>query len=90
VPRALPRCCRAHCQCSTPGLSEIAAKALKEREALARVRDLVTPDTREDGEDGEDDEDDEEGLVLFSTPPRPAGESQSGTTMTLAHRPSPE
>ena len=27
--------------------------ALKEREALARIRDAVTPDTRKDDEDGE-------------------------------------
>jgi hypothetical protein len=63
MPRAPPLCCQCH------GKTEIAAKALKEREALARMTDEVIPDTREDDEDGE------EGLMLFSTPPRLAGES---------------
>jgi hypothetical protein len=29
-------------------------------------------------------------VILFETPPRLAGESQSGSTIILAHRPSPE
>jgi hypothetical protein len=89
VPQPQFRKKKTHGLADARGLSgtEIAAKALKEREALARTRDIVTPDTREDDED---DQDGEDGLVLFSTPPRPAGESQGGTSMTLAHRPSPE
>jgi hypothetical protein len=61
--------------------AEITALELKARETLARKRNIVTPDTPEEEDDG---------LILFSTPPRPVGESQGGTTITLAHRPSPE
>ena len=39
---------------------------LKNCEALARKRDIAIPDPPEDNE---------EGLTLFGTPPRPAGES---------------
>jgi hypothetical protein len=41
---------------------------------------MVTPGTSED---------EDEALVLFSTPPRPAGESQGGTTIIVALRDSP-
>jgi hypothetical protein len=49
--------------------------------ALARKRDIVTP---------EDSEEEDDGLLLFNTSPRPIGESQGGTSITLAHRLSPE
>jgi hypothetical protein len=61
--------------------AEILALELKKREGLARARTIVTPGASED---------DDEGLVLFTTPPRPVGESQGGTTISLALRPSPE
>jgi hypothetical protein len=54
---------------------------LKNREALARKRDVAPP---------EDSEEEDDGLLLFSTPPRPIGESQGGTSITLAHQPSLE
>jgi hypothetical protein len=68
VPQPQFRKKKTHGLANTRGLSgaEITAKALKEREALARMRNIFTPDPHED---------DEEGLILFSTPPRPAGES---------------
>jgi len=74
---------KAHGLADARGLTgpEIAALELKEREALAQDRRVVTPDASED---------DNTGLMLFSTPPRPAGESQGGTTISLALRPSPE
>jgi hypothetical protein len=83
VPQPQFRKKKTHGLADTRGLSgaEITAKALKEREALARMRNIFTPDPHED---------DEEGLILFSTPPRPARESQGRTTMTLAHRLSPD
>ena len=55
--------------------TEIAALELKAREVLARKTNSVTPDTPEE-EDGD--------LMLFGTPPRPAEESQGGTTIILA------
>jgi hypothetical protein len=61
--------------------AELAAVELKKREALARAKRVATPDANED---------EDTGLVLFTTPPRPAGESQGGTTISLALRPSPE
>jgi hypothetical protein len=61
--------------------AEIAALELKNREALARKRDIATP---------EDSEEEDDSLLLFGTPPRPVGESQGDTSITLAHRPSPE
>jgi hypothetical protein len=80
---------KAHGLANARGLSgaEIAALQLKEREELARKRAAVTssaPDTPGTPVEEEDE------LTLFSTPPRPAGESQGDTTMTLAHRPSPK
>ena len=63
------------------GLSgaEIAGLDLKAREALARKeRTAGTPDTED------------EGVLVPESPPGLAGESQGGTTITLAHRPSPE
>jgi hypothetical protein len=60
---------------------------LKKREALARDRDgdrarrVATPDAHGDGDTDQ---------ILFTTPPRPAGESQGGTTISLALRPSPQ
>jgi hypothetical protein len=67
--------------------AEIAAAELKKSEALVRDKDrdrdrrAVTPVAQGD---------EDTGLVLFTTPPRLAGESQGGTTISLAMRPSPE
>jgi hypothetical protein len=68
------------------GLSgaEVAVLELKKREELARKRNAVTPDAPGTPEEEDD------GLILFGTLPGPAGESQGGNTITLAHRPSPE
>jgi hypothetical protein len=65
------------------GLSgfEVAALELKARERLARKEAIVVSDTREGGD---------EGILVPGTPPRPVGESQGGTTITVALRPSPE
>jgi hypothetical protein len=59
---------KAHGLADGRGLSgaEIMALELKEREALARKRNVVTPDTPDDEDDG---------IVPFSTPPKPIGES---------------
>jgi hypothetical protein len=51
--------------------AELAAVELKKREALARAKRVVTPDANGD---------EDTGLVLFTTPPRPAGESQGGVS----------
>ena len=57
-------------------------KAREAREAIvSRARTTTTP------EDGRDDEDD--AVVVLDTPPRAVGESQGGTSITLAIR-SPE
>jgi hypothetical protein len=61
--------------------AEIATLELKNCEALARKKDVTTP---------EDSKEEDGGLSLFSTPSRPIGESQGGIPITLAHRPSPE
>jgi hypothetical protein len=56
--------------------AEIAQKELKTREALAsRERTTVTPE-----------EDVDEGVIVPNTPPRLIGESQGGTSITLAIR----
>ena len=59
--------------------AETAALELKNREEIARKRDIATP---------EDSEEEDDGLLLFGTPPRPVVESQGGTSITLAHLPS--
>jgi hypothetical protein len=74
---------KAHGLADPRGLTgaEITALELKEREALARKRNTVTPDMP-DNEDND--------IILFSTPLKPVEESQGATTITLAHRLSPE
>ena len=57
--------------------TEIAVLKLKNRETLAQKRDTVISDSSENNE---------EGLTLFSTPLRPAEESQGDTIITLVHR----
>ena len=47
--------------------AETVASELKNREKLARKRDMATP---------EDSEEEDDGLLLFGTPPRPVVESQ--------------
>jgi hypothetical protein len=64
--------------------TEIAALDLKKREALARNRAVVTPESPFELRDDDDE------IMLLETPPRLAGESQGGTTISLALRPSPE
>ena len=67
---------------------------MKARETLARKKAIVDSDIGESGDKGivvsDAGESDNEGIVVPGTPPRPVGESQGGTTMTLAVRPSPE
>jgi hypothetical protein len=89
IPKPYFRKKKTHGVADARGLTEaeIAALQLGERKALARKRTAVTP-TASDTADTARDSDD--GLVLFSTPPRSAGESQCATTMTLAYRPGPE
>src|SRR4030095_3809484 len=86
VPKRQYRKKKTHGLADARGLTgaEVAALELKASEVLARKRNIVTPDAPEE-EEWEDD-----GLILFSTPPRPIGESQGGTTITVAHRSSPE
>jgi hypothetical protein len=57
---------------------------LKAREALARNKAVITPEPSFELRDDDDD------IMLLETPPRLAGESQGGTTISLALRPSPE
>jgi hypothetical protein len=54
---------------------------LKGREGLARKEAIAISNAAES---------DDEGIVVPGTPPMLIGESQGGTTMTLAVRPSPE
>jgi hypothetical protein len=65
--------------------TETAALDLKAREALARSKAVVTPKSPCELRD-----DDEDEIILLETPPRLAGESQGGTTISLTLRPSPE
>ena len=79
---------KTHGKADARGLSgaEIAKKDLKARETreiiASRERNAVTPEV----------EDKDEGILVMDTPPpsMPAGESQGGTSITLALRPSPE
>jgi hypothetical protein len=64
--------------------TETAALDLKAREALARKKAVVTPESPCELWD------DDEEITLLETPPRIAGVSQGGTTIRLALRPSPE
>ena len=67
---------------------------MKARETLARKKTIIDSNIGESGDEGivvsNAGESDNEGIVVPRTPPRPVGESQGGTTMTLAVRPSPE
>src|SRR2546421_2919473 len=85
VPRRQFRKKKTHGLADARGLTgtEIAALDLKAREALARNKAVVTPDSPLEPRD--DDE-----VILLETPPRLAGESQGGTTISLALRSSPE
>jgi hypothetical protein len=64
--------------------TETAALDLKAREALARNKAVITPESPFELRDDDDE------ITLLETPPRLAGESQDGTTISLAVRSSPE
>jgi hypothetical protein len=66
-----------------PG-TETAALDLKAREALARNKAVVTPESPFRLRDDDDE------VMLLETPPKLAGESQGGTSISLALLPSPE
>jgi hypothetical protein len=85
IPRRQFRKKKTHGLADARGLTgtKIAALDLKAREALARNKAVVTPGSP--FKLGDDDE-----VMLLETPPKLTGESQGGTTISLALRPSPE
>jgi hypothetical protein len=67
--------------------AEIAAQELNAREALAQDRRVATPEPPSPPFRLQDSDED---VLIPGTPPRLIGESQGGSTIILAHRPSPE